>query len=72
MKNVLKILSVDTEDTTFIFVVLKIWNHRKSIEELINESKLKYKWKDISIIDAAKIALWLEHYPAISIWLREK
>ncbi|MEM1486389.1 hypothetical protein V6615_16235 [Oscillospiraceae bacterium PP1C4] len=64
-------LGVNIKETTFIFSTLKIWNHQTSIEELINESKKNCEWKDIRIIDASKIALWLEHCPGVSIWMRE-
>lgn len=64
-------LGVDVENTVFVFSTLKIWNHRTSIEELINESKARYSWKDIRIIDGSKIALWLEQCPAVSIWFAE-
>lgn len=64
-------LGVNIKETTFIFATLKIWNHRTSIGELINESKKKYEWKDIRIIDASKVTLWLVHCPAVSIWMRE-
>ena len=48
-------LGVDTNNTAFIFSTLKIWNHKTSIEEVLNESRLKYNWKEIRIIDGAKI-----------------
>ena len=64
-------LGVNITDSTFIFATLKIWNHRKSIEEIINESKEKYKWKEIRIIDASKIALWLKQCPAVMIWMSQ-
>lgn len=64
-------LGVDVADTVFIFSTLKIWNHRTSIEELINESKSRYSWKDIRIIDGSKIALWLEECPTVSVWFAE-
>lgn len=53
-------LGVDINNTAFIFSTLKIWNHRTSIEEALNESRAKYNWKEIRIIDGAKIALWLQ------------
>lgn len=64
-------LGVNIKETTFIFATLKIWNHRTSVEELINESKQKYNWKDIRIVDASKIALWLESCPGVAIWMSE-
>ncbi len=63
-------LGVDIVSTTFIFVTLKLWNHRKSIEEKkINESKSKYHWSDIQIFDASKMCLWIEKCPAVSNWM---
>lgn len=64
-------LGVDVANTVFIFSTLKIWNHRTSIEELVNESKKCYSWKDIRIIDGSKITLWLEQCPAVSAWFAE-
>lgn len=61
-------LGVNISDTTFIFATLKIWNHRKSIEELLNESRIKYSWKDVRIIDGCKIAIWLQEHPAVASW----
>lgn len=61
-------LGVDTNETTFVFATLKIWNHRTSIEEIVNESKNEYSWKDIWIIDGSKIALWLQSYSAVAMW----
>ena len=60
---------MDTLNTVFFFATLKIWNHQTSIEEVINESKGKYAWKDIRIIDASRIALWLYQYPVAAIWM---
>ena len=62
-------LGVNIDDTTFIFVTMKIWNHQTSIEETINESKNRYNWKDVRIIDASKIALWLQSHDAVAVWL---
>ena len=61
-------LGVDVHESTFIFSTLKIWNHKTSIEELINESKSKYNWKDIRIIDGAKIAMWLYSHTSVAVW----
>lgn len=64
-------LGVNIPETTFIFATLKIWNHKKSIEELLNESRKKYPWKDIRIIDGCQIAIWLQEFPAVEAWLAE-
>lgn len=61
-------LGVDVNNTTFIFSTLKIWNHKTSIEEALNESRAKYNWKEIRIIDGAKIALWLQSHTAVAVW----
>lgn len=65
-------LGVNTKETTFVFATLKSWKHKKSIEELINESKLEYQWKHIRIVDAAQITLWLEHCPGVLVWMCEQ
>ncbi|MDP4120916.1 MAG: hypothetical protein Q8876_07700 [Bacillota bacterium] len=62
-------LGEDIKETVFIFATLKIWNHKTSISDLINKSKVKYKWKDIQIFDACNISLWLEQCPSVSIWM---
>ncbi len=64
-------LGVNVTEATFIFVTLKIWNHKKSIEELRNESRKKYPWKDIRIIDGCKIAIWLQEFTAVAAWFAE-
>ena len=35
----------------------------------MNESKDRYNWKDIRIIDGCKIALWLQTCEAVAVWL---
>lgn len=65
-------LGVCVTETTFVFGTLKIWNHRKSMEDTINELKEIYQWKEICIIDASKIALWLSQSLAVSTWMAEK
>ena len=64
-------LGVNVTEATFIFVTLKIWNHKKSIEELRNESRKKYPWKDIRMIDGCKIAIWLQEFTAVAAWFAE-
>ena len=64
-------LGVNVTEATFIFVTLKIWNHKKSIEALRNESREKYPWKDIRIIDGCKIAIWLQEFTAVAAWFAE-
>lgn len=61
-------LGVDIRNTVFIFATLKIWNHRSSIEEVINEYRAQYDWKNIVIIDAQTIAMWLEECPSVVVW----
>lgn len=65
-------LGVDIPTTVFIFCSLKQWNHKTSIEEITNTSKKDYPWKDIHIIDASTLYLWIESCPAASTWLAEK
>ncbi|AGY82761.1 hypothetical protein [Carnobacterium inhibens] len=67
-ENPLKIIK---ETTNFIFVSSKIWSHRISIPDKIIETKGKYNWKEIKIIDAQLLCLWLDENPSVSIWLSE-
>ena len=62
-------LGVDITNSVFIFATIKIWNHQTSIEEAINDAKTKYVWKDIRIIDAQTISLWLENCLSVTVWL---
>lgn len=64
-------LDITIETTNFIFVSPKIWNHKMSIPEKIIKSKEKYNWKEIKIIDAQTLCLWLDENPSVSIWLSE-
>lgn len=64
-------LGIDVTDTVFIFATMKIWNHKISIEELINSKKKIYNWKDIQIIDASKLSLWLGQSPSVARWINE-
>lgn len=61
-------LGVDINNTAFIFSTLKIWNHKSSIEEVLNESRLKYNWKEIRIKyheEASKLRISYPHTAAI-------
>lgn len=64
-------LNITKELTNFIFVSSKIWNHKMSIPDKINDTKKDYNWKKIKILDAQTLCLWLEENPAVSIWLSE-
>ncbi|HHP9139898.1 TPA: hypothetical protein ACSJWK_001083 [Listeria monocytogenes] len=64
-------LNITKETTNFIFVSSKIWKHKISIPDKIIETKKNYTWKDIKILDAQIVCLWLDENPAVSIWLSE-
>ncbi|EAE4991978.1 hypothetical protein E1Z95_14425, partial [Listeria monocytogenes] len=64
-------LNITKETTNFIFVSSKIWKHKTSIPDKIIETKKNYTWKEIKIIDAQALCLWIDENPAVSVWLSE-
>ncbi|HAC1588295.1 TPA_asm: hypothetical protein GI782_15290, partial [Listeria monocytogenes] len=64
-------LNITKETTNFIFVSSKIWKHKTYIPDKIIETKKNYTWKEIKIIDAQALCLWIDENPAVSVWLSE-
>ncbi|PTQ84185.1 hypothetical protein C8U37_110103 [Trichococcus patagoniensis] len=62
---------LDIEKTAFIFVSSKIWNHRTSIPKKITCTAKLYNWKEIKIIDAQTLCMWIDNHPGVSVWLME-
>lgn len=62
-------LGIKKSDTVFIFVTSRIWYHRTSIAEKVVQAKLNTDWKDVKIIDADHLELWLGKCPSVSVWL---
>ena len=56
-------------DTTFVFVTSRIWNHTKTSDSVEDERNKEHKWKKVMILDAGKLALWLEKCPSVAAWL---
>jgi hypothetical protein len=59
------------EETDFIFVSSKIWNHKISIPEKVVNAKNEYGWRSVKIVDAQSLCLWLDENFAVSTWLSE-
>lgn len=64
-------LNITKETTNFIFVSSKIWKHKTSIPDKIIETKKNYAWKEVKIIDAQALCLWIDENSAVSVWLSE-
>ena len=62
---------LDIEKTALIFVSSKIWNHRTSIQKKITCTAKLYNWKEIKIIDAQTLCMWVDNHPGVSVWLME-
>ncbi|MCB8818767.1 hypothetical protein [Desulfosporosinus shakirovi] len=60
---------IEQSSTTFCFVSSRIWNHQTGIVEITAQKKADSIWKDVRIIDANSLQMWLEACPAVSAWL---
>jgi hypothetical protein len=54
-------LGVDINNTAFIFSTLKIWNHRTSIEEALNESRANIIGKKFELLMGRKLHYGYNH-----------
>jgi hypothetical protein len=60
---------IEQSSTTFCFVSSRIWNHQTGIVEITAQKRAENIWKDVRIIDACNLEMWLEACPAVSAWL---
>ena len=60
---------VTTIDTSFIFVTPRKWNNKKTIYDVEDECNKQGIWEKVIILDAGKLALWLEKCPPVAAWL---
>ncbi|GAB6154751.1 hypothetical protein JCM17380_35010 [Desulfosporosinus burensis] len=60
---------IEQSSTTFCFVSSRIWNHQTGIVEITAQKGAEGIWKDVRIIDAISLVMWLEACPAVSAWL---
>lgn len=56
-------------ESTYVFVTSRYW---ENYNEWISEKKEEKIWKDIVVIDAAKLSEWLMVVPTQSYWLAEQ
>ena len=63
---------IDQANTTFCFVTSRIWNHRQGIAETTEAKAKDGKWKDVRIIDANCLELWLDACPSVHMWFSAK
>lgn len=59
---------IDTHATAFCFVTSRIWNHREGIAEFTNNKQKEGVWKNVRILDANSIELWLNECPSVAAW----
>lgn len=60
--------NVDPKQTTFCFVTSRIWNHREGIAEFTMKKQKEGIWKNVRIIDANNLEMWLAQCPSVSVW----
>lgn len=60
--------NVDPKQTTFCFVTSRIWNHREGIAEFTMKKQKEGIWKNVRIIDANNLEMWLDQCPSVSVW----
>lgn len=58
-------IGYDPNQTTFIFVTPRRWNHRKWVAEKRKDGH----WADVRVIDADGLEQWLDLAPAAHVWL---
>ena len=62
----------EQSSSTFVFVTSRSAYHRwneKEQSEWVATCKSQSKWKDVRVIDANVLEHWLEHFPAIDLWV---
>lgn len=59
---------IETKETTFCFVTSRIWNHREGITEFTTSKQSDGIWKNVRILDANNLELWLNECPSVAIW----
>lgn len=64
---------VEKEKTTFCFVTPRIWHHpRKTKQKWISEKSADNEWKNILVLDANDLEVWLERNISVALWLIEE
>ena len=60
--------NIDPKQATFCFVTSRIWNHREGIAEFTIKKQKEGIWKNVRIIDANNLEMWLDQCPSVSVW----
>ena len=63
-------LDIKKSETTYVFVTSRIWHHSTEAAVAAKEALNDSGWKDVLILDATDINLWLDKAPAVSAWFR--
>jgi hypothetical protein len=71
-KRTKAVSEAEQSNSTFVFVTSRSSYHtwgEKDQGAWIEACKAQSKWKDVRVIDANVLEHWLEHFPAIDLWL---
>ena len=63
-------LDINKLETTYVFVTSRIWHHSTEAAVAAKEALNGSGWKDVLILDASDINLWLDNAPAVAAWFR--
>lgn len=58
----------DLKNTTFCFVTSRIWNCQEGISEFTVSKEADGIWKNVKILDANNLELWLSECPSVAMW----
>ena len=59
---------INPKTTTICFVTSRIWNHKEGITEFTNAKQNDNIWKDVRILDANNLEMWLDECPSVAVW----
>lgn len=59
---------IDISNTTICMVTSRSWYHKEGISEFTNRIKSDGKWKNVRVLDANSLEMWLNECPSVLIW----
>jgi excisionase family DNA binding protein len=62
-------LGVDPAQTTFVFLTARRW---VGAAEWETERRAEKVWRDVRVIDADQLEMWLEATPGVHVWISEQ
>lgn len=63
--------AIELKSTTFCFVTSRIWNCQEGISEFTATKEKDGIWKNVKILDANNLELWLAECPSVAMWFAD-